>query len=332
MGLQPWAENIIGDPSIQIEENSYGSDKYYPYGPTCNVSGKTVPTFVTCSESGSITSQILMDTLRHIDTCLEWDRTEATPFLLLDGHGSRFELPFLDYVNSPETKWTVCIGVPYGTNLWQVGDSTQQNGAYKSRLTLEKQILLEKKQKLRLDFKIERHDVVGLVQRAWEHSFDWVDSNKKAIAERGWNPLTYNLLDDPELYREKSDVAVNNAYLLASLHGKENVDPTNLNFSQGIAKTMMDKIIDHKVRERALEQARQEQREDIAQRRLDTFNRCLQMTARVTFNAGTVELTDGRVHERVLEQTRQREQSEMDAVERRKQQLENSKKRWMQSG
>ncbi len=120
-----------------------------------------------------------MDTLRHIDTCLEWDRTEATPFLLLDGHGSRFELPFLDYVNSPETKWTVCIGVPYGTNLWQVGDSTQQNGAYKSRLTLEKQILLEKKQKLRLDFKIECHDVVGLVQRAWEHSFDRVDSNKK---------------------------------------------------------------------------------------------------------------------------------------------------------
>jgi hypothetical protein len=38
------------------------------------------------------------------------------------------------------------------------------------------------------------------------------------------------------------------------------------------------------------------------------------------------------VHERVLKQTRQREQSEMDAVERRKQQLENSKKRWMQSG
>lgn len=95
---------------------------------------------------------------------------------------------------------------------------------------------------------------------------------------------------------------------------------------------MMDKIIDHKVRERALEQARQEQREDIAQRRLDTFNRCLRMTAGVAFNAGTIELTDGRVHERVLEQTRQREQSEMDAVERRKQQLENSKKRWMQSG
>jgi hypothetical protein len=48
-------------------------------------------------------------------------------------------------VTSKETKWTVFIGVPYGTNLWQVGDSAQQNGAYKSRLTLEKQLLLEKK-------------------------------------------------------------------------------------------------------------------------------------------------------------------------------------------
>ncbi len=70
-----------------------------------------------------------MDVLQHIDRCLSWDRTEATPFLLLDGHGSRFELPFLDYVNSEETKWNVCIGVPYDTNLWQVGDSAQQNGA-----------------------------------------------------------------------------------------------------------------------------------------------------------------------------------------------------------
>jgi hypothetical protein len=154
MGLQPWAE-AIGDPSVDMEANSHGPEKYYPYGPTCTVLGKSVPAFVTCSESGSITSNILMDVLKHIDNCLRWDRTEAKPFLLLDGHGSRFELPFLDYVNATETKWTVCIGVPYGMNLWQVGDSTQQNGAYKSRLTLEKQVLLKKKQNLRLDFTIE---------------------------------------------------------------------------------------------------------------------------------------------------------------------------------
>jgi len=28
--------------------------------------------------------------------------------------------------------------------MWQVGGSAQQNGAYKSRLTLEKQLLLKK--------------------------------------------------------------------------------------------------------------------------------------------------------------------------------------------
>jgi len=36
---------------------------------------------------------------------------------------------------SPESKWTVCIGVPYGAHgahgahIWQVGDSSKQNGA-----------------------------------------------------------------------------------------------------------------------------------------------------------------------------------------------------------
>jgi hypothetical protein len=62
---------------------------------------------------------------------------------------------------------------------------------------LENQLLLEKKQEMRLDYKIEKHDVVGLVHHAWLYSFDKRDSNKKAISERGWNPLTYNLLDQP---------------------------------------------------------------------------------------------------------------------------------------
>jgi hypothetical protein len=70
MGLQRWAETI-GDPAIDFEQNSHGTDKYYPYGPTCTIFGKTISTFVTCSESGSITSNILMDVLRHIDHCVD---------------------------------------------------------------------------------------------------------------------------------------------------------------------------------------------------------------------------------------------------------------------
>jgi len=55
----------------------------------------------------------------------------VSSFLLLDGHGSRFELPFLEYINNEAHKWKVCIGVPYGTSYWQVGDSTEQMGSSK---------------------------------------------------------------------------------------------------------------------------------------------------------------------------------------------------------
>ncbi len=80
--------------------------------PTCIVNGRSVPAVVTCSESGSITSDILMQVPKHLDMKLCIDRTKAMPFLLLDSHGSCLELPFLDYVNAADTKWTVCIGVP----------------------------------------------------------------------------------------------------------------------------------------------------------------------------------------------------------------------------
>ena len=243
MGLQPWAE-IVGNPMTDIEANSHGPNKFYPHGPTCILNGKEVEAYVTCSESGSITSQILTDVLTYLDKKLTFDRTEADPFLLLDGHGSRFELPFLDYIVKEETKWTVCIGVPYGTNLWQVGDSSQQNGAYKMALTVEKQKLLEQKAKLQLDTRIERHDVVGLVHRAWEKSFAKKESNKRAIAERGWNPLNYNLLDHEELHREKDNTAIQNAYQLSMIHGVKVPDADAINVNSGVTKTVIEKIVD----------------------------------------------------------------------------------------
>ena len=67
------------------------------------------------------------------------------PFVLFDGHGSRFGLPFLRYINNPGHEWVVCIGVPYGTALWQVGDSEQQNGNYKLKLGEAKIKLMDKK-------------------------------------------------------------------------------------------------------------------------------------------------------------------------------------------
>ena len=138
-----------------------------------------------------------------MDDCWVFDRTDGvSPFLLLDGHGSRFELPFLEYINNDEYKWRVCIGVPYGTNIWQVGDSAEQNGSFKIVIVWAKTNLLLKKGEACLPFAIEKTDIVLVVQ-AWRESFAIVMRNKKAIAERGWGPLSFILLDYLELKRCK---------------------------------------------------------------------------------------------------------------------------------
>jgi len=105
-------------------EKNTGEGKKNPCGPTCTVRGVEVPTLVRWSPKGSITSEILVDICATLDHLKVFDRlTGAMPFFLLDGHQSRIELPFLEYVNHPDHPWCLCIGVPYGTDLWQVGNS-----------------------------------------------------------------------------------------------------------------------------------------------------------------------------------------------------------------
>ena len=123
--------------------------------------------FVTQRLSGSITSELVGKMLLHMDNCHLFDRTDGVlPFLLLDGHGSRLELPFLEYINDMGEeghKWRVCIGVPYGTSFWQVGDSAEQNGSFKMAMVRAKTKLLQKKADCRLEFAVEKTDVVLLV-------------------------------------------------------------------------------------------------------------------------------------------------------------------------
>jgi hypothetical protein len=92
--------------------------------------------------------------------------TGLSPFLLLDGHGSRFELEFLEYINTLEHKWNCCIGLPYGTSYWQVGDSSEQNGCFKMAFTRAKQELVSKKNDDGLEYAINKTDIVGLVRTA----------------------------------------------------------------------------------------------------------------------------------------------------------------------
>ena len=116
------------------------------------------------------------------------------PFLLLDGHGSRLQLPFLRYTNDPDHPWIVCLGLPNRTALWQVGDAAEQNGCWKISITKFKRDLVLYKIRLGLPHKITNTDIVPLCNRAFANSLAQVPSNQHAIADRGWNPLNRALL------------------------------------------------------------------------------------------------------------------------------------------
>ena len=197
MGYQPWAE-IQGNGEQDIVANSNGDDKLYPMDPMCTYLGYDVPCLITCTESGLITSTILHDCLHHINKHVQWPEGQC-PALLLDGHQSRFEQDFLTYINNDETKWHAAIGVLYGTHLWQVGDSSEQNGVFKMELVCQKQFVLEKKMEIGLDFKLEKKNIIGMVRRAFPLAFGNVENNKKATAGCGWNLLNWVLLDHPDI-------------------------------------------------------------------------------------------------------------------------------------
>jgi hypothetical protein len=80
------------------DEHSNGVDHIFPFGPTCTFNESQVPTFITCSKNGSITSQLLTNMLSKMNDLELFDqRGSVLPFLLCDRHGSRFKDPFLGY-------------------------------------------------------------------------------------------------------------------------------------------------------------------------------------------------------------------------------------------
>ena len=165
----------------------------------CFFEGKEIPDFVTFSEGGGINASILTDIFERMDSLQLYNVDKAAgliPFVLLDGHTSRFELKFLDYITHHEDhQWNVCIGVPYGTAVWQVADSSQQNGKFKMLLNENKKKLFnERLQIFQQKLHLMRTDILPLVNSSWPQAFADVENNKKAISERGWFPFNRNLL------------------------------------------------------------------------------------------------------------------------------------------
>lgn len=111
--------------------------------------GNVIGSLITCSPKGGITSDILVEILKCIDSMGIWENRGNClhPFLLLDGHGSRLELPFLEYINNDDHLWKCFIGLPNATHMWQVGDSSEQNGVYKSMSYAAKHKIVETKRR-----------------------------------------------------------------------------------------------------------------------------------------------------------------------------------------
>jgi hypothetical protein len=96
--MEEWDDEQIG--GLLTEENMQGIDKIFPCGPTCEFNGVTVLCFVGWPPKGSITSALVAAILEAMDDLELRERSNGVdPCPILDGHRSRFELPFVEYIH-----------------------------------------------------------------------------------------------------------------------------------------------------------------------------------------------------------------------------------------
>jgi hypothetical protein len=183
-----------------------GTCHQYPCGPTCIYEGKTIPCMVAFNPGEGITATILTDIFWTLDNLNIFScKNGIKLFAPLDGHSTRFDLKFLEYINDEKHKWSVCIGIPYGTSLWQVGDSAYQNSQFKVRVRVKKEKILEARSVKQMAMEITPTDIIPIVNYAWHGSFDNVVTNKKAILDRGWFPLNRMLLLHPDIRKTMTE-------------------------------------------------------------------------------------------------------------------------------
>jgi len=156
-------------------------------------------------------------------------------------------------------------------------------------------------------------------------SFANIVTNKIAIADRGWNPLTRVLLDHPELKNTKNKSAIHEAYSQCMLSGVLPMEKENINFDEGASKTFLDKIVDHEVRKRARQTALSERKEELRAQAVANFNNATKITAGVVFK-GHGCILDQDVTRRVQEVYKMRVEKEEARVTKRRKKDDEDKK------
>jgi hypothetical protein len=256
MGIDVTSDIYDGSTSYELFETNYGEGKAMPGGPTCRYNGKNLPCFVGCSPNASITSEMLAAMLKEMDKKEIFDRsTGILPTLLLDGHQSRMQTPFLEYANNPDHRWVICLGVPYGTHIWQVADSSQMNGAFKMALTVAKRKLFEF-----VTTKLNRKgfiptDIIPLVNAAWERSFGRATEARRAVLQRGWSPLNYVLLDHPKLIKPtveiNNDIDTSTSSVTTGTTEESTKETTTVSFEVNLKGPTTDKMLHRLISEQA---------------------------------------------------------------------------------
>ena len=187
-----------------MRKQTWVKEKAYPFGPTCTYNGKEIPCLVYGSPHGGITGPILVSVLAEFDARDIFPRVMGiTPTLVVDGHQSRLDREFLNYINDNNHRWKVCLGVPYATSLWQVGDSSEQNGAAKQEWYREKDRFLKFKNSIGHPLVLTACDVIPIVNKFFHKVYGNVKANKKALADRGWYPANRALVLHPSLNRDE---------------------------------------------------------------------------------------------------------------------------------
>ena len=166
-------------PTQEQMNANMGRHRRYPGPISCLYNGITIPGLVFSSKGGGVTPQILVESLKHLDRLGVYPRGNGLPdpALLVDGHGSRLAPVFVAYVNNlqpdltpdpmADHRWNVALGLPYATGIWQVGDSPQENGAFKHYSRVKKTQIREYYAEQKETPHIRTYDVVPIVNFAF---------------------------------------------------------------------------------------------------------------------------------------------------------------------
>ena len=107
-----------------------------------------------------------------------------------------------------------------------------------------KEMLCDRYLYLKQPVNIKRTDIVPIVRYSWPNSFGRKDKNMKAIQQRGWNPLTYNLLLDDEVAATKFGTD-NLSNILHDIPSFDPVPKTVITNSQVSALSEISNVSEH---------------------------------------------------------------------------------------